>query len=103
MTIICSADILWKYVQFVSQIKESKICFLVTPVNTTKYYDSMALMRRQDKNQSQQDKNIFLDWEIFTHDTDKSENVLLFDNVYGSDIQRQMDITCYQLCYRKLN
>jgi len=73
MTLISNADILRKRVQFVSQIKESKICFLLTPVNTTEYYDSMVLVERQDK-------NIFLDWEIrVTHDTDKSENVLLFE------------------------
>jgi hypothetical protein len=32
----------------------------------------MALVEKQDK-------NIFLDWEIVMHDTDKSENVLLFE------------------------
>jgi hypothetical protein len=35
MTMISSADILLKNVQFVLQIEESKICFLLTPVNTT--------------------------------------------------------------------
>lgn len=50
MTMISSADIVWKYVQFVLQIKESKIFFSLMPVNMTEYYDSMALMKRQDKN-----------------------------------------------------
>jgi hypothetical protein len=61
--------------------KRETVCFLLTPVNMTEYYDSMTLMRRQDK-------NIILDWEVVMHDTDKTENVLLFDNVYGSDIQK---------------
>jgi len=50
-------------VQFVSQIKGSTIYFLLMTVNTTEYYDSMALVKRQDK-------KIFLDWEIVMHDTD---------------------------------
>lgn len=49
------------------------------PVNTTEYYDNMALMKGKDK-------NIFQDWQIIMHDTDKSENVLLFENGYGQDI-----------------
>jgi hypothetical protein len=49
------------------------------PVNTTEYYDSMALVKSQDK-------NIFLDWDIVLHDTDKSENVPLFENVYRQAI-----------------
>ena len=54
---------LYGNVQFVLQTKENKIFILLMPVNTTEYYDSMALVKRQDK-------NIFLDWEIFMHDTE---------------------------------
>ena len=44
--------------------------------------DNMALMKRQDK-------NIFLDWEIVMRDTDKSENVLLFENGYGQEVWKR--------------
>jgi len=50
MRMISSADAVRKHVQFVSQIKESKMCFLLMPVNTTEYYDNMALMKGKDKN-----------------------------------------------------
>lgn len=51
-------------------------------VNVAECYDTMALMKRQNK-------NIFLDWEIVMYDTDKSENVLLFENSYRQIIQKR--------------
>jgi hypothetical protein len=74
MTMISSADIVQKHVQFVLQVKGSKMCFLLTPVNTTEYYDNMALVKRQDR-------NIFLDWETVIRDTDKSENQLTLHSI----------------------
>ena len=42
----------------------------------------MTLVKRQDK-------NIFLEWEIVIHDTDKSENILFFENGYGQDVRKR--------------